>query len=92
MSSTNDEATQLSTEKQLDAAYPDEESQHASIADQDTEVAKKPAVNPMMDPSSFPDGGAKAWMTVAGAAACLFCSWGWVNSLGVWQDYYGRYA
>lgn len=33
----------------------------------------------MHHPSQFPDGGLKAWMTVLGGFACLFCSFGWVN-------------
>ncbi|KAL9619597.1 MAG: hypothetical protein Q9160_005784 [Pyrenula sp. 1 TL-2023] len=53
------------------------------------DVEKKPA-NPMMDPSSFPEGGTEAWLTVAGAAACLFVSFGWVNAVGFFQDYYER--
>jgi hypothetical protein len=32
--------------------------------------------NPMMDPSSFPDGGVKAWSTVFGAWCALFVSFG----------------
>lgn len=36
------------------------------------------AVNPM-HPSQFPDGGRKAWTTVAGAWCCLFVSFGWIN-------------
>ena len=55
---------------------------------QDAEKVEKPPVNPWMDPNSFPDGGAKAWLTVAGASACLFVSFGWVNCVGVFQDYY----
>ena len=55
---------------------------------QDVENAEMPPVNPWMDPKSFPDGGGKAWLTVAGAAACLFVSFGWVNCVGVFQDYY----
>ena len=39
-----------------------------------TEAPK--AVNPYADPSSFPDGGAQAWLTVAAAGACFFVSWG----------------
>lgn len=39
------------------------------------EPAKAP-YNPWADPASFPDGGARAWLTVAGAAACFFVSWG----------------
>ena len=36
----------------------------------------KAPYNPWADPASFPDGGARAWLTVAGAAACFFVSWG----------------
>lgn len=55
---------------------------------QDVEKVEKPPVNPWMDPKSFPDGGAKAWLTVAGGSACLFVSFGWVNCIGVFQNYY----
>ncbi|KAH7394620.1 major facilitator superfamily domain-containing protein [Pyrenochaeta sp. MPI-SDFR-AT-0127] len=41
-----------------------------------------------IDPEGFPDGGGKAWLTVAGASSCLFVSFGWVNCIGVFQDYY----
>jgi hypothetical protein len=54
----------------------------------DGEQGKKQVVNPWMDPGSFPDGGAKAWFTVAGASACLFVSFGWINCIGIFQDYY----
>jgi hypothetical protein len=55
---------------------------------QDAENAEKSPMNPWMDPKSFPDGGAKAWLAVAGSSACLFVSFGWVNCIGVFQDYY----
>lgn len=55
---------------------------------EDAEKAKKPPPNPWMDPKSFPEGGAKAWLTVAGSSACLFVSFGWVNCVGVFQEYY----
>ncbi|RMZ89759.1 hypothetical protein DV736_g3023, partial [Chaetothyriales sp. CBS 134916] len=56
------------------------------------EVAEPPKAlaNPWTDPSSFPDGGRDAWLTVAGAAACFFVSWGWINCIGVFLDYYIR--
>ena len=54
----------------------------------DEEMVEKPAVNPWTDPKSFPEGGAQAWLTVAGASACLFVSFGWVNCVGVFQEYY----
>ena len=55
---------------------------------EDVEKAEKPPPNPWMDPKSYPEGGAKAWLTVAGASACLFVSFGWVNCVGIFQDYY----
>lgn len=41
-----------------------------------------------MHPSQFPDGGKDAWLCLAGAFCCLFCSFGWLNCLGVFQNYY----
>ncbi|KZF21899.1 MFS general substrate transporter [Xylona heveae TC161] len=43
---------------------------------------------PALDPSAFPDGGAKAWLAVLGGFFCMFCSFGWINCIGVFQDYY----
>ncbi|RMZ86346.1 hypothetical protein DV736_g6428, partial [Chaetothyriales sp. CBS 134916] len=39
-------------------------------------------------PEAFPEGGTEAWLTVAGASACLFVSFGWVNCVGIFQEYY----
>jgi MFS family permease len=39
-------------------------------------------------PSQFPDGGLEAWLVVAGAACGMFCSFGWLNAIGVFQSYY----
>ncbi|KAK9365348.1 major facilitator superfamily domain-containing protein [Lipomyces kononenkoae] len=36
----------------------------------------------------IPDGGLDAWMTVMGAFFGLFGSFGWINSMGVFQKYY----
>lgn len=44
--------------------------------------------NPMMDPKSFPDGGLDAWLCVLGGFCALFCSFGWINCIGVFQEYY----
>ncbi|EUC60404.1 MFS general substrate transporter, partial [Rhizoctonia solani AG-3 Rhs1AP] len=41
-------------------------------------------------PPQIPDGGGTAWATVAGAWLILFCSFGYVNAFGVYQDYYTR--
>ncbi|CAE7162652.1 unnamed protein product, partial [Rhizoctonia solani] len=45
---------------------------------------------PAYSPPQIPDGGATAWATVAGAWLILFCSFGYVNAFGVYQDYYTR--
>lgn len=67
----------------------DQQSKELSDAElEDTEKAEKPPPNPWMDPKSFPDGGAKAWLTIAGSSACLFVSFGWINCVGVFQEYY----
>lgn len=39
-------------------------------------------------PSQFPDGGKDAWLCLLGAFCGLFCSFGWINCVGVYQSYY----
>ncbi|KIM43683.1 hypothetical protein M413DRAFT_68867 [Hebeloma cylindrosporum] len=38
----------------------------------------------------FPEGGLRAWLTVIGGTMVAFCTFGVVQSFGVYQDYYGR--
>lgn len=40
------------------------------------------------NPADFPDGGLEAWLVIVGAWCCLFVSFGWITSIGVFQDYY----
>jgi MFS family permease len=40
------------------------------------------------NPADFPDGGLEAWLVVLGGWLCLFVSFGWINCIGVFQDYY----
>uniref|UniRef100_A0A8H7K4V0 Major facilitator superfamily (MFS) profile domain-containing protein n=1 Tax=Bionectria ochroleuca TaxID=29856 RepID=A0A8H7K4V0_BIOOC len=35
-----------------------------------------------------PDGGTAAWLVVLGAWCTSFCSFGWLNSVGIFQEYY----
>ncbi|MCJ1319749.1 hypothetical protein MMC15_005085 [Xylographa vitiligo] len=51
-------------------------------------LEKSSTVISAMDPRSFPDGGLEAWLVVFGGFCCLFCSFGWINCIGVFQDYY----
>ncbi|KAH8661500.1 putative monocarboxylate transporter [Tricladium varicosporioides] len=38
--------------------------------------------------SPAPDGGMTGWLVVLGAWCISFCSFGWINSVGTFQDYY----
>ncbi|KAI1395160.1 major facilitator superfamily domain-containing protein [Hypoxylon fuscum] len=42
----------------------------------------------IQDPHAFPDGGFQAWFCIAGGFCTIFSSFGWVNCIGVFQDYY----
>jgi MFS family permease len=54
-----------------------------------SELEKGPKTAPSaFDPSSFPDGGKDAWLCVLGGFCVLFCSFGWINCIGVFQNYY----
>ncbi|KAE8363805.1 MFS general substrate transporter [Aspergillus caelatus] len=46
------------------------------------------SVAPAARKPDFPDGGLRAWSVVAGAAGLMFCAFGYVNSFGVYQEYY----
>lgn len=39
-------------------------------------------------PSDFPDGGLQAWLVVFGGWCGLFCTFGFVSCIGVFQQYY----
>ncbi|KAJ7452197.1 major facilitator superfamily domain-containing protein [Mycena galericulata] len=38
----------------------------------------------------LPEGGREAWLTMAGAWMVQFCTFGYINAFGVYQDYYTR--
>ncbi|KAL4929367.1 MCT family MFS transporter [Aspergillus undulatus] len=38
--------------------------------------------------AEVPDGGAVAWLVVLGCWCTSFCSFGWLNSVGIFQEYY----
>ena len=43
------------------------------------------------DPHDFgpaPDGGLEAWLVAVGASSIFFCTLGFTNSFGVFQEYY----
>ncbi|GAA5879955.1 hypothetical protein JCM3774_005689 [Rhodotorula dairenensis] len=53
--------------------------------------ASLPQRPPAAAADDFPDGGWRAWSVVAGAWCISFTSWGYANSFGVFQTYYGEH-
>ncbi|KAK9376094.1 major facilitator superfamily domain-containing protein [Lipomyces chichibuensis] len=45
-------------------------------------------VEPSAPAVTFPDGGRQAWLCVVGGFCSQFCSFGWLNTCGVFQEYY----
>ncbi|KAF7297949.1 hypothetical protein HMN09_01015700 [Mycena chlorophos] len=73
-------------EKKVDR--PASESNHAaSTAASDVSVVEK---GPEQVEFEVPDGGLTAWVTVAGAWLCLFSTFGFAFTFGVYEDYYVR--
>ncbi|KAH9905703.1 major facilitator superfamily domain-containing protein [Xylariomycetidae sp. FL2044] len=42
------------------------------------------------NPADFPDGGTEAWLVVFGGFLALFCSFGLINCVGVFLEYYAN--
>ncbi|KAJ2975248.1 hypothetical protein NQ176_g5629 [Zarea fungicola] len=57
-------------------------------AQQPSDVEKSVPATSGPDPNAPPDGGLSAWTTVLGGFCCVFASFGWINCIGVFQDYY----
>ncbi|PSR85698.1 riboflavin transporter MCH5 [Coniella lustricola] len=74
----------------------DEEKGPSSIDDNTTEDAaagsEAAAAGPLpgfgWHPSDFPDGGFEAWSVVLGGWCGLFCTFGFISCVGVFQEYY----
>ncbi|KAL1874429.1 hypothetical protein VTK73DRAFT_306 [Phialemonium thermophilum] len=65
-------------------AEPDKEQRYRQEQDLDSvEEGTLPDVD-----GAPPDGGRKAWLVVLGAWCVSFCSYGWINSVGTFQEYY----
>ncbi|KAK9460380.1 major facilitator superfamily domain-containing protein [Lipomyces oligophaga] len=57
------------------------------------ESFEKPDVDLSLDKDKgpeivYPEGGVHAWLTVFGAFCTQFCSFGWINTFGIFQQYY----
>lgn len=56
-----------------------------SLTNLDVEAGGKAPPPPMGD---FPDGGIEAWLVVFGGWCALFCTFGLINCMGVFEQYY----
>ncbi|KAH8822093.1 putative MFS transporter [Xylogone sp. PMI_703] len=83
----------LTSSKETNLAGDDIETNLSGIASEKGSVAGELPAGPSTAAAptdALPDGGAEAWMVVAGAWCTSFCSFGWINSIGVFQDYYEK--
>jgi hypothetical protein len=71
---------QLPFEKEIS----EDRSRTPSVQENDPEQA----VQPTTFGSKPPDGGLAAWSVILGVWCCSFCSYGWMNSIGIFQEYY----
>lgn len=55
-----------------------------------TSVAEEQAGGETVMAVRFPEGGMQAWLTVLGGWMAAFCTFGAIQSYGVYQDYYTR--
>jgi hypothetical protein len=64
-----------------------------TMADQDAlsstqEPSMEKPVQQLPPHMVFPEGGARAWSVALGTAGVLFCTFGYANAFGVYQEYY----
>ncbi|KAK5989518.1 MFS transporter asaE [Cladobotryum mycophilum] len=70
-------------------AGPDAQASTQKENDSETDLHSDTQAPPGPPPGSDgPDGGTRAWLVVLGAWCTSFCSFGWINSVGVFQEYY----
>ncbi|KAF2109154.1 major facilitator superfamily domain-containing protein [Lophiotrema nucula] len=71
-----------SREQDLEQRPVEEKEEPSAAAEPATE-----AISPW-HPSQFPDGGKDALLCLLGTFCALYCSFGWLNCVGVFQSYY----
>lgn len=84
--------SQLLTSQQTEAsATPmDNTNGSAQVGSQQDVSDSEKAAPPTPSPPAPPDGGTTAWLVVLGGWCTAFCSFGWLNSIGVFQQYYQK--
>ncbi|KAH7145433.1 riboflavin transporter MCH5 [Dactylonectria estremocensis] len=68
-----------------------EKATHANSNDSKHPQSQSPVASPLgINPADFPDGGFEAWLVVFGGFCALFCTFGLINCIGVFQEYYTK--
>lgn len=88
MSRTPTTASSIDEEKQQRQSSDTEQPPVSEKQPESNEPATAPEAIQPWHPSQFPDGGKDAYLCLLGGACCLFCSFGWLNAVGVFQNYY----
>lgn len=61
--------------------------QTVSVQNVDVEAGEKTAPAAPAD-DDYPDGGLEAWLAVLGGWCAMFCTFGMINCVGVFEQYY----
>ncbi|KAH7324859.1 major facilitator superfamily domain-containing protein [Stachybotrys elegans] len=80
---TNNPSPSISGTEKTDGAL---HSTQPSIRESDSEKVQPPQPYG----GDIPDGGLSAWLVVAGGWCISFSSFGWLSSIGTFQEYYGN--
>jgi MFS family permease len=79
----------MSQNKETEAnIFPEPEVEADADLEKGGVIPKSAPVLGGVNPADFPDGGLEACLVVLGGWFCLFCSFGWINCIGVFQEYY----
>lgn len=87
ITSTNDDRIDSEKAVQLESAPGSETERDMEDARERVSGDKTDDATELQD-AGPPDGGTAAWLVVLGAWCCSFCSPGWINSMGTFQEYY----
>ncbi|KIA75855.1 hypothetical protein HK57_00382 [Aspergillus ustus] len=79
----------MSSTKEVGINSPPPPSTDGLVSDRDPENASpQPETDPQTHTIAAPDGGLAAWLVILGCWCASFCSFGWLNSVGIFQEYY----
>ncbi|KAK7735566.1 hypothetical protein SLS53_007479 [Cytospora paraplurivora] len=68
------------------------DSVHGSLPQEDKDPLRNDHGDTEQDAQGFPEfpeGGLRAWLVVAGSAATMFCTFGYLTGFGIYQQWYG---